>query len=324
MSAGLVVALVDPGTLVARDVRAVLSERALPVKTLHLFHTAGGGSGFLSRDEDEAAYVAPLEPDSLETCQVAFLCGARAAAARFLSRRTDRRCLVLDLSGLTEGGDFATVDAPLPAGDVFLLHDPTALVLARCLRALAPLGEVRHAAAVVDRPCSELGKDALDELFQQAISLASFRSLPKKTLHGQLAFNVLQPPDSAEFERRVRADVARLLGGGPPLSVLSSRAGVFHGHLVRLVVSLSGAAPPAAALLGALTSSAEPFSSASGSGQGPVECAGRDDVLVLRAESEGTELRLALAFDHLRGPGAVEAVRLAERAVAERGLLAEA
>ncbi|MCE7959501.1 MAG: hypothetical protein DYH06_16435, partial [Acidobacteria bacterium ACB2] len=210
------------------------------------------------------------------------------------------------------------------AGDVFLLHDPTALVLARCLRALAPLGEVRHAAAVVDRPCSELGKDALDELFQQAISLASFRSLPKKTLHGQLAFNVLQPPDSAEFERRVRADVARLLGGGPPLSVLSSRAGVFHGHLVRLVVSLTEAAPPAAALLGALTSSAEPFSSASGSGQGPVECAGRDDVLVLRAESEGTELRLALAFDHLRGPGAVEAVRLAERAVAERGLLAEA
>lgn len=322
---GLVAALVDPGTLVGRDVKAVLAERPLPVTTLHLFHSTGGESGFLSREDDEAAYVAPLEPDSLETCQLAFLCGPREANARFLAGRAEDRCLVLDLSGLDDGGEFAAADAPLPAGNVFLLHDPTALVLARCLRALAPLGEVRDAVAVVDRPCSELGKDALDELFQQAISLASFRSLPKTTLRGQLAFNVLQPRDSAAFEGRVRADVGRILGEEIPLTVLSSRAGVFHGHLVRLVVTLARDAPPRTDVLAALASSPGSLSFArAAADEGPVECAGRDEVLVLRAETDGTIVRLAIAFDHLRGPGAVEAVRVAERAVAERGLLPDA
>ena len=42
----------------------------------------------------------------------------------------------------------------------------------------------------LDRPVSELGVPALDELFQQAISLASFKPLSKDVLGTQSAFNV--------------------------------------------------------------------------------------------------------------------------------------
>jgi hypothetical protein len=57
---------------------------------------------------------------------------------------------------------------------------------------------------------------------------------------------------------------------------------------------------------------------------GPVESAGRDETLVLFVASSGNSVRLGLAADHLRRTGAVMAVRLAEQAVAERGLLPDA
>jgi aspartate-semialdehyde dehydrogenase len=48
-----------------------------------------------------------------------------------------------------------------------------------------------------------------------------------------------------------------------------------------------------------------------------VECAGRDETLVLAAESSGRSVRLVLAADHLRRGGAILAVRLAEELLRE-------
>lgn len=320
---GLVVAVVDPGTLVGRDVKAVLEERAFPARTLHLFHSREGSDGFLARDDDEAAFVAPLTPDALETCDVAFLCGAAAGSARVLASRTEHRCLVIDLSGLRSGGAFATADAPLPPGDVLLTRDPTALVLARAASLLSPLGDVRQVTAAVDRPASELGKEALDELFQQAIALAAFRSVPKARLGAQLAFNALHPADTVAWEAVVREDFAALTRGEIRLTLLSDRAGVFHGHLLRLAVRFGEAAPAAAEARKALL--AEGTGIVAGAKlSGPVETAGRDEIHLLRLDVEGDTARLALAFDHLRWPSSLQAVRLAERAVAERGLLPDA
>ena len=57
---------------------------------------------------------------------------------------------------------------------------------------------------------------------------------------------------------------------------------------------------------------------------GIVDAAGRDETLLLRATASGSAGRLFLASDHLRRPGALLAVRIAEAAVAERGLLPDA
>jgi len=306
-----------------RAVRAILKERSFPSRKILLFHAGGDGDGLVTSDEEEAVYVAPLTPDALETSDVAFLCGEPKATARFLAARGDS-CLAIDLSGLRSGGPFAAPGQaePLPEGNLLLTYDPTSLVLAELVRALDRLGPVAAVTAAVDRPASELGKPALDELFQQAIALASFKPLPKAVLGTQSAFNVYQPQDTRAFDARVEQDFGRLLGREVPIAVLSARAGVFHGHHLRVEARFDGAAPSEEAVRAALFGHGSELEDVDPENlSGPVESAGRDETLVLGLHCQGSSVRVSLASDHLRRGGALMAVRLAERALQERGVL---
>ncbi len=324
---GLTVAVVDPTTLLGRDVRAVLRERAFPASRLLLFQSTATDTGLLTTDEDEAAFVAPLVPDALESVRIAFLCGDAADSDRFLARRGADGCLAIDLSGVRTGGAFAVPSAgpgapALPPGNLLLTYHPVAAVLADAIRIVDALATVSAATAAVDRPASELGRSALDELFQQAVSLASFHSLPKEVFEAQSVFNAFYPADTDAFENRVAEDVAGLLGRPLPLSLLSVRSGVFHGHLLRLELRTRAAAPAESAVRAAFRKSTAFEESDPESLCGPVEAAGRDETLLLHVRSSENSVRLGLAADHLRRTGAVMAVRLAEQAIAERGLLA--
>ena len=327
---GLSVAVVDPESLVGRDVKAVLRERGFPAAHVHLFHTGDPSSGLLADDDGEAAFVSPLGPDGLSGCQIAFLCGPPESTARFLSVRAPDGCLAIDLSGQRTEGAFVdavrgTLPSPLPAGDLFVLREPAASVLADAVAACEPLRHVSAVTASIDRPASDLGKEALDELFQQAIAIASFRSVPKDRLGAQSAFNVFPPSDATAFEARVAGDVQALLGRELPVVVLSARAGVFHGTTLRLDIRFDDPAPASDALRTALLAPGRGFAEPDVDGPaGVVDAAGRDEALLLRLSSSGNAGQLFLASDHLRGPGALLAVQVAEAAVAERGLLPDA
>ena len=324
--AGLSVALVEPTTLLGRDLKAVLKERRFPAANVHLFHQAGGGGGILTADDDEAEFVAALTPDALETCAVAFFCGRAADTERFLAARKDS-CLAIDLTGARKAGPLAVPSedgkaADPPKGNVLVLPHPVAFVLAEAIATVDALAPVADATAAVDRPVSELGKPALDELFEQAVALAAFRPVPKEHLGTQGAFNAFVPPDTDAFERRVADDVAALLGRPFPLGVLSVRAGIFHGHLLRLDLRLASDAPPGAAVVDAFRAKKDAFDVVDPENlSGPVESASRDETLVLRVDASGRRVRLVLAADHMRRAGAILAVRLAEQALKERGVL---
>jgi aspartate-semialdehyde dehydrogenase len=323
---GLVVALVEPTTLLGRDVRAVLAERKFPASRIHLFHQAATDAGLLAADDDEAAFVAPLTPDALETSRIAFLCGSAAETARFLATRTDD-ALAIDLSGVrngqalvipSEGGE----SRALPPGNLFLAPHPVAFVLAEVIRLVETLAPITGVTAAVDRPASELGKAALDELFNQALALATFRPLPKEVLGTQGAFNFWVPSDSHAFEKSVADDVAALLGRPIATTILSARGGVFHGHFLRIELRLGANAPDASALLAGFRAQKHAFDVVDSEDlSGPAESAGRDETLLLRCETSGRRISLALASDHLRRAGALLGVRLAEQAARERGWL---
>jgi aspartate-semialdehyde dehydrogenase len=320
------VAIVEPTTLLGRDVRAVLTEREFPFSRVHLFHQAPGDTGLLAADDDEVAFVAPLTPDALETSRIAFLCGSPAETARFLATRKDGS-LAIDLSGVRNGQALVVPQESgesrtLPSGNLFLTPHPVAFVLAETIRLVETLAPVSGVTAAVDRPVSELGKAALDELFQQALALATFRPLPKEVLETQGAFNFWVPPDSGAFEKRVGEDLASLAGRPIPTTILSARSGVFHGHFLRVELRLGGEAPDANALLATFRAQKHAFDIVDAEDlSGPVESAGRDETLLLRCETSGRGVALTLAADHLRRAGALLAVRLAEQAARERGWL---
>jgi aspartate-semialdehyde dehydrogenase len=329
----LSVALIEPATLLGKDVRAVLKERSFPTLALHLFQSHAA-EGFLTADDEEAAFVAPLSPDALEACHLAFFCGRASDTERFLKARGDDGCLVIDLSGVRAGGPFVVPagngETPLPDGNLFLTYDPVSAVLAETVRVVDALSPVEAVTAAIDRTASELGPKALDELFQQSIALAAFRPIPKDVFHTQAAFNVFYPEDTEVFDARVAEDFARILaceipGREIPLSVLSARAGIFHGHHLRLDVQLRKQAPPAAAIREAFRKHPEAFEEADPENfSGSVESVGRDETLLLHVSSSGRSVRLGLAADPLRRTGAIMAVRIAEQVVRDRGLLADA
>jgi aspartate-semialdehyde dehydrogenase len=317
------VAIVEPTTLLGRDVRAALTERKFPASRVHLFHQAAGDTGLLAADEDEVAFVAPLTPDALETCRIAFLCGRAADTARFLATRVDG-ALAIDLSGVRNGQALvvpseAGESRTLSSGNLFLMPHPVAFVLAETIRLVESLAPVIGVTAAVDRPASELGKAALDELFQQALALVTFRPLPKDVLETQGVFNFWVPPDSHAFEKSVADDLAALLGRSIPTSILSARSGVFHGHFLRIELRLGGDAPQARDLLASFRAQKHAFDIVDPENlSGPVESAGRDETLLLRCETSDQRVALTLASDHLRRAGALLAVRLAEQVAQER------
>lgn len=319
------VALVEPTTLLGRDVRAVLTERRFPASRIHLFHQKPDGAGVLGSDEDEVAFIAPLTKDALETIRIAFLCGGSEETARFLSERTDG-ALAIDLSLVRNGQPLVVPGGkgavqPLPEGSLFLTPHPVAFVLAQAVRTVNAAAPVAGVTAAVDRPASELGKAALDELFEQAVALASFRPVPKGVLGIQAAFNAWNPADARAFEARVADDTAALLGRDLPLTILSARTGVFHGHLLRVELRLDGEAPEAEELLARFRAEKQDFDVADPEDlSGLVEAAGRDETLLLRCETFGRRVALTLASDHLR-QAALLAVRLAEQAARQRGWL---
>lgn len=333
----LAVALVDPHTLLGRDVKAVLEERGFPVSKLHLFHTQDEGSGLLAEGDEEVTYVAPAGPGSLELCRIAFLCGTAEGTARFLKKRNAADgCIAIDLSGADlSGADLSGAAVPgpfvapeddptppLPAGPLLRLHEPTAVVVADLLKRLSRVAgsALEGATIAVDRPVSELGKAALSELFEQALALATFRPIPKVILGTQAAFNMHVPFDTTAYETRMEREVRTLLGAGSdlPLTILSVRGGAFHGHLIRIEARFAAPVPDEVALRAALFQAGSPLEDVDPENlSGPVESAARDETLVLRIVSHSGEARgrilVTAASDHLRRAGALAAVKTAER-----------
>jgi aspartate-semialdehyde dehydrogenase len=117
---------------------------------------------------------------------------------------------------------------------------------------LQEIAEIRFAAATVLQPASEYGKDALDELHQQTVSLLSFQNMPRAVFDTQVAYNTLASfGESAavsltKAEERIRRHYAVLAGDRlPDLRLQVLHAPVFHGHTFSICIELERAVPQA-------------------------------------------------------------------------------
>ena len=128
-----------------------------------------------------------------------------------------------------------------------------ALALALIMERLNDVAEIRFAAATVLQPASEYGKEGLDELHQQTVSLLSFQNMPRAIFDTQVAYNTLSSfgesatANLAASERRIRRHYAALAGDRlPELRLQLIHAPVFHGHTFSICIELAQAVPLAA------------------------------------------------------------------------------
>jgi len=240
-----VVAIVGGDTLLARELRELLSETPAAPR-VQLISAAPDGAAVLNPEEEEAVVMVPLAPETLEGSRVAFLAGSPASSRRTLKLHADDGPRLVDLTGALEEQPQARLRAPSaeasrPAGEspIQVIAHPAAIAMTMLLAALARIAPLRRSIVHVFEPASERGQRGLDELQQQTVAVLSFQKLKRDIFDAQLGFNLLaRYGEEAEeplelIEQRMERHLASLLAAYPAIPMPSIRliqAPVFHGH----------------------------------------------------------------------------------------------
>jgi aspartate-semialdehyde dehydrogenase len=145
---------------------------------------------------------------------------------------------------VAEAGETAERTPDLKTPAVVAAH-PVAVMLALVAARLKAAAGLKSIAATVMEPASEHGREAMDEMHQQTVSLLSFQSLPKEQYDAQVSFNLLPAlGENAKVklgrtELRIRTQYAELGGGELPyLALQMVQAPVFHGYVVSVLIEI--------------------------------------------------------------------------------------
>lgn len=283
-------------------------------------------AGQLAAAGDEASFIQRLAPSSFGELDFAFFAGSPDVTKKHWQSARRAGATIVDLSDALEGEPSVLVRAPWtrtpgteiakgsPQPDLntaaVVAADPAALMLALVAGRIAAKLPVSEVVATVMEPASEYGKQAMDELHQQTVSLLSFHELPREEYDAQVAFNLLPELGQeakvafAEVQGRIERHYQLLSEGRPPaLDVQVIHAPVFHGHTASVLVELERAASVAQveeALAGEhielVTEESDPPSNLSASGQRNVLAR----VRAASGASEGRRFWLWLATDNLK------------------------
>jgi aspartate-semialdehyde dehydrogenase len=268
MSSEYKIALVGASSLLAKELKECLSESPLAASN-YLLLDSEEAQGQLDQVGDEVTVVQALSENSFEGVDFTFFAGSEAMTQQYWRHALKAGSTVLDLTGALEGEAGVLVRAPwIHAGGDFngssnpgatspdlltkavVPANAAALALALMMDRLQEVAEIRFMTATVLQPASEYGKEALDELHQQTVSLLSFQTMPQAIFDTQAAYNTLASfgenatANLSRVEARIRRHYA-LLGGDrlPELRLQLIHAPVFHGQTFSICVELESPVP---------------------------------------------------------------------------------
>jgi len=256
------IALVGASSLLAKELKECLTESPLAAASFVLLDLEES-QGQLDQVGDEVTVVQVIGENSFEGIDFTFFAGSEDLTRKYWRHALRAGSSVLDLTGALEGEPGVLVRAPWLQdgansnfGSPDLLTkavvpvNPGALALALMMNRLQEVAEIRFAAATVLQPASEYGKEGLDELHQQTVSLLSFQNMPRAIFDTQAAYNTLSSfgenaaANLARSEDRIRRHYALLAGDRlPDLRLQVIHAPVFHGQTFSICIELVKAVP---------------------------------------------------------------------------------
>ena len=247
------IAIAGASSLLGRELKDCLSESPFASAKFSLLDEEEA-QGQLDQVGDEVTFIQTITAEAFEHADFTFFCGTERLTQKHWRQALRAGSTVLDLTGALDqetgvlvcapwlGTDLTSVDLFTPA--VVPGHS-AAVALGLVLRRLQLAAPLRSAAATVLVPASEFGRDALDELHQQTISLLSFQTLPRAVYDTQAAYNLLGGLGEAAkvnltaVESRIRRHYDALTGWrGPALALQVIHAPVFHGVAFSIAAEL--------------------------------------------------------------------------------------
>ncbi len=245
------IAIAGASSLLAKELKECLTESPLAAANFVLLDEQDA-QGQLEQVGDEVTVVQPIAESSFEGVDFTFFAGSEEMTRKFWRNALAAGSTVLDLSGALDQEPGVLVRAPW-LGDAVRLPDlltkavvpanAAAVALALLMDRLNEVAEIRIAAATVLQPASEYGKEGLDELHQQTVSLLSFQNMPRTIFDTQVAYNSMASfgesavANLAKAEGRIRRHYATLAGDRlPELRLQLLHAPVFHGHTFSICI----------------------------------------------------------------------------------------
>jgi aspartate-semialdehyde dehydrogenase len=313
------VAIVGAATLKGKELKEVLEERNFPAADIRLLDD-NESLGQLESVQDEVSFVQPVTPDQLANVDFTFFASARDFTRDNWKLARQAGSAIVDLSYALEEETASALSAPwidrelgrhaqlnLESNAVMIAH-PAAVVLALLLLRANKASAVRHAAATVFEPVSELGRRGMDELHEQTVKLLSFQPMPTGVFGTQVAFNMIgrYGPESAEslevIERRIGSHLRALLGEKATMPALMLvEAPVFHAHTFSIYIELEKQ-PSVGDLSQAMAGEHVQVARAPEEAPSNVNVAGKDEILVTlrRDSSHENGFWIWAAVDNLR------------------------
>ena len=310
--------IVNPLTLVGKEIETILRERAFLHERIVLLDSSGQAAGALTDIGGEAAVVTPISDDELEDLDLVFFCGSAEQNREWLER-DDAKFLTIDLSqpSTSEDGKLAIAGVNLEEVDdaypVIVSPHPIAIPIALILRQIERVAAVELCTATVVQPASHFDQLGVEELARQTISVLNVQSVPQDVFDRQLAFNLY--PAVERDEDRIVAQVRALTDARTEIALLVTQGTIFHGHTFSLFVRLRDDADINEITRSLQSNPAIVFPE--GDQQfGTIDAAGKDEVLIDEVRPDpsiGGGFWVWAVCDNLRRSSALNAVLIAEK-----------
>ena len=252
------IAVVGASSLLAKELKESLTESPLATASFVLLDEQDG-QGTLEQVGDEVTVVQALNENSFDDIDFTFFAGTEELTRKYWRTALAAGSTVLDLTGELDEETGVLVRAPwlndgITSPDLLtkavVPANAAALTLALIMDRLQEIAEIKFMTATVLQPASEYGKEALDELHEQTVSLLSFQTMPRAIFDTQVAYNTLASfgenatASLAISERRIRRHYAALGGDRlPELRLQLLHAPVFHGNSFSICVELVNPVP---------------------------------------------------------------------------------
>jgi aspartate-semialdehyde dehydrogenase len=245
-----IVAIMGGESLLGKEVRELLESSGLPATVQLIAAGQSDDTAILSRSEDEPFVIQALQMADLGSARVVILAGSPESSRKAFERipSASPAPAVIDLNGGFEDHPATRLRAPMveppefqAAGAIQEIAHPAAIALALFLTQLRQAGAISRSVIEIFEPVSERGQAGIQELQKQAVSLLSFKPLPKEIFDAQVSFNMLsqygsEAPHSLEsIELKIDRHLASLLAATASVPMPSLRliqAPVFHGYSI--------------------------------------------------------------------------------------------
>jgi aspartate-semialdehyde dehydrogenase len=326
-----VIAIVGATGLVGSEMLAVLEQRDIPVGSVRLL-ASKDSEGEVYKFRDTEAVVEELTDAAFQEVDFALFATSSELSQRYVPVAVDAGARVIDNSSAFRLQDDVPLVVPevngsLVSEDAKVIANPncSTIQLIPVLQAVNSVASLKRIVVSTYQSVSGAGRDGLDELWSQTLSICNQSDMPQSVFDHQIAFNCI-PQIDAIYEDGYTGEELKVINesrkilGMPDLALTATavRVPVFYGHAE--AVNIETQRDFSMESIIEAISSCEGLELAESPSEYPmqVSCGGTDVISIGRLRRDKSVpfgLALWIVADNVRKGAALNAIQILERMI---------